>query len=120
PVKTTFEFVDRTGQSEPPHEPGTPIVIPKEAIAAEVARLASLSPPDNGRRASIIRNPATGAGNGLAHGTAVFLTVLKPGERTRPIRHNSSQVNFCIQGGGHAVVGGRKIEFEQYDVWNIP
>jgi gentisate 1,2-dioxygenase len=119
-VESSFEFIDRTGQPEPPHDPGTPVVVPREAIEAEAARLASLPRPDNGRRASMIRNPATGIGNGLAQGTAVSLMVLKPGERTKPIRHNSSQVNFCIQGGGYAVVGGRKIRFDRYDVWNIP
>ena len=115
-----FEFVDLTGQPEPPHQPGTPVVIPREAIEAEAARLASLPPPANGRRVSMIRNPATGVGNGLANGTAVALSVLKPGERTKPIRHNSSQVNFCIQGGGLSIVGGRRIAFQQYDVWNTP
>jgi gentisate 1,2-dioxygenase len=119
-MATTFEFVDRTGYSEPPHQPGTPVVIPKEAIEQEVARLASLPPPANGRRVSIIRNPQTGVGSGLAQGTAVFLSVLKPGERTKPIRHNSAQVNFCIAGGGHSTVGGKRIQFEQYDVFNIP
>jgi len=99
-----FEFVDRTGQPEPQQKPGAPVVIPREAIEAEAARLASLPPPANGRRVSMIRNPATGVGNGLANGTAVALSVLKPGERTKPIRHNSSQVNFCIQGGGSSLI----------------
>ena len=119
-MESSFEFIDRTGCTEPPHQAGAPVVISKEAIDAEVARLASLPPPANGRRLSIIRNPATGVGNGLANGTAVFLSVLKPGERTKPVRHNSSQVNFCIQGGGTSRVGGRTIRFSQYDVWNTP
>jgi gentisate 1,2-dioxygenase len=117
---STFEFVDRTGLADPPLTIGAPVVIPKEAIDAEVARLASLPAPANGRRVSMIRNPATGAGNGLAHGTAVSLSVLEPGERTKPIRHNSAQVNFCIAGGGHSVIGGTRIVFGQYDVWNTP
>jgi gentisate 1,2-dioxygenase len=116
----SFEFVDRTGQPEAQQTPGAPVVIPKEAIDAEVARLAAAPRPANGRRVSIIRNPDTGIGNGLAHGTAVSLCVLNPGERTKPIRHNSSQVNFCIQGGGTSYIGGRTIGFEQYDVWNTP
>lgn len=119
-MDTTFEFVDRTGLAEPPMTIGGPVVIPKEAIEAEAARLASLVAPANGRRISIIRNPATGIGDGLAQGTAVSLCVLKPGERTKPIRHNSSQVNFCIQGGGTSIVGGKTIRFGQYDVWNTP
>lgn len=115
-----FEFVDRTGQAEPPMKIGSPVLIPKEAIATEVARLAALAAPANGRRVSRIRNPQTGIGDGLALGTAVSLSVLNPGERTAPIRHNSSQVNFCIGGGGYSVIGGKRIIFSQYDVWNTP
>lgn len=115
-----FEFVDRTGYCEPPHKAGAPVLVPKEAIDAEVARLASLPAPTNGRRVSMISNPESGVGNGLAAGTAVSLSVLNPGERTKPIRHNSSQVNFCTQGGGTSIVGGKTIRFQQYDVWNTP
>ena len=73
---SSFEFVDRTGLAEAPMTIGRPVVVPKEAIESEIARLASLPMPANGRRVSIIRNPATGVGNGLAHGTAVSLCVL--------------------------------------------
>jgi gentisate 1,2-dioxygenase len=97
-----------------------PVVIPREAIEAEVERLAGRPRPDNGRRVSLIVNPASGPGECLAPGIAVSLSVLLPGERTRPIRHNSSQVNFCIRGRGTAVVAGRRIDYEQYDVWNTP
>jgi len=115
-----FEFIDRTGWTEPPHKAGLPVVVAREAIDAEVARLAALPRPANGRRISIISNSDSGIGLGLAAGTAVSLCVLNPGERTRPIRHNSSQVNFCIRGGGTSIVGGRTIAFAQYDVWNTP
>ena len=49
------------------------------------------------------------------------LAVLAPGERTQPIRQNSTQVSFCIRGRGD---GGRRrqarIDFAQYDAWNVP
>jgi gentisate 1,2-dioxygenase len=115
-----FDFLDRTGLAASSSAVSSPVVIAKEAIDAEVARLASLPAPANGRRLSIIRNPSTGVGDGLAPGTGVTLCVLKPGERTKPIRHNSSVINFCIDGAGHSVVDGRRIAFEQYDVWNTP
>jgi len=115
-----FEFVDRTDCPELPHKAGSPVVVPRAAIDDEIARLGALPPPANGRRISLIRNPESGAGFGFAPGTAVSLCVLNPGERTKPIRHNSSQVNFCIQGGGTSIVGGKTITFAQYDVWNTP
>jgi gentisate 1,2-dioxygenase len=29
-------------------------------------------------------------------------------------------VSFCIRGGGHSVISGKRIRFAQYDVWNHP
>ena len=118
--KRAFMFVDQSGAPAPKHQPQEPVIIAREDIEAEVARLAGLPPPANGRRISLIVNPASGAGNGLAPGTSVSLSVLKPGERTRPIRHNVSLMNFCISGRGTAIVDGKRIEFSQYDAWNIP
>jgi gentisate 1,2-dioxygenase len=115
-----FHFVDRTGLSAEPLNLIAPVVIPKEAIEAEVERLASLPAPANGRRVSMVVNPHTGVGNGLTPGTAVSLCVLKPGEQTKPIRHNSALVNFCIRGAGQTRIDCKCIRFEQYDVWNTP
>src|SRR5262249_52031590 len=36
------------------------------------------------------------------------------------VRRNSSEVEFCIAGGGFAVVGDKRIDFERYDAWNHP
>ena len=115
-----YQFVDNSGVAATAHHPHEPVVIRREEIDAEVARLASLTPPANGRRQSLIVNPKSGVGNGLAPGTAVTLSVLKPGERTKPIRHNVSLMNFCIGGSGTAIVGDKRIRFSQYDAWNIP
>jgi gentisate 1,2-dioxygenase len=83
--------------------------------------LSSGPAPDDGRRRSLIAHPcAVEPGLGLAPGIQVALNVLRPGERTRPIRHNSTQLDFCIRGRGRAVVGTRTIDFERYDVWNTP
>jgi gentisate 1,2-dioxygenase len=62
-------------------------------------------------------SPAT---PGLNPGVRVTMEVLLPGEETAPIRHNSTQVNFCIRGRGTTLVNGRAIRFGQYDVWNHP
>lgn len=115
-----FVFIDRTGMPHDPPKITKPVIVSKEDIEAEIQRLASLPAPANGRRMSIICNPASGAGNGFAPGTGITLSVLKPGERTKPIRHNSSLVNFCIYGSGHTTIDGEEIRYSQYDVWNTP
>src|ERR1700747_3123007 len=109
---TGYYFADRTGMAEPKKLDLIPAVtIPKEAIDEEVERLANLPVPANGRRVSRIVNPLTGVGEGLAPGIEVSISVLKPGERTLRIRHNSSLVNFCIRGGGQSKVEGKTIRY---------
>jgi gentisate 1,2-dioxygenase len=112
----TARFVDRSGARPTELDFWDPIVITKEEIEDQVERLTSTPPPANGRRSLLIAHPrATEPGLGLAPGIRVSLDVLLPGERTVPYRHNASEVSFCIQGGGTAILNGRRIRFEQYD-----
>ena len=98
-----------------------PIIMTRAMIDAEVERLASMPLPANGRRESLIVHPhAEANAPSMTPGIQVKLSVLKPGEKTLPYRHNATEVNFCIRGAGHTVVGGKRIDFEQYDVWNHP
>lgn len=114
-------FRDVTGTAPAENNLWAPVKVTKEEIDAEIERLASLPAPDDGRRASLIVHPASLANApGLAPGIQVTLSVLKPGEKTAPFRHNATEVNFCIRGKGHTVTAGRRIDFGQYDVWNNP
>lgn len=98
-----------------------PITISKALIDQEAARLADLPRPANGRRQTLLVHPAApDPGRGLTPGVQVSIDVLKPGEETIPIRHNSTQVNFCIRGSGATRIGERDVHFQQYDVWNHP
>ena len=115
-------FVDKAGADhQQPLDFWPATVISKEAIDAEIERLADLPMPANGRRQSWIVHPRSKApGLGLAPGIRVSLDVLKPGEKTAPFRHNATEVNFCIRGGGHSISGGKRVDFGRYDVWNHP
>ncbi|HUZ74389.1 MAG TPA: AraC family ligand binding domain-containing protein [Stellaceae bacterium] len=113
-------FLDRTGTT-PTAAPLWPaVIIPKEAIDAEIERLASLPRPANGRRRSLVVHPSNQRSHGLAPGIEVALEVLLPGERTVPYRQNSTQVNFVIRGAGHSVIGGKRFNVALHDVWNTP
>ena len=113
---------DISGVAAPPAlDLWEPVIITGEQISQEAERLAALPRPANGRRESTFIHPrASAPGNGLAPGIRVVLSVLKPGEETAPIRHNSTQVNFCIRGSGSANIGGATVPYSQYDVWNTP
>ena len=112
-------FIDATGKTHIAPGLWEPIIISKEQIDAEIVRLSGLPRPANGRRRAYIVHPsATGPGLGLAAGIQVSLDILLPGESTAPIRHNSTQINFCIQGSGYTIVNSQRINFKCYDVWN--
>ncbi len=115
-------FVDASGTTpQTRNDQWAPVLVSREQIDSEIERLVSLPRPANGRRESLIVHPmANDRSPGLAPGIQVRLSVLKPGESTEPFRHNASDVNFCICGGGHAVVAGKRMAFGQYDVWNHP
>jgi len=116
-------FMDRSGYTPPQPELWEPAIIKGTDFESEIKRLSELPMPNNGRRQSWVVHPDShkmGPGLGLAPGIRPTLEVLNPGEQTAPIRHNSTQVNFCIQGSGHSIVGGQRIDFEQYDIWNFP
>lgn len=114
-------FVDQSDARAEALDLWPSVVIRKETIEAEVARLMMADAPANGRRRALIAHPRSqGAGLGLAPGIQVSLNVLNPGERTKPIRHNSTPVDFCIRGGGTVHVGEKTFEFGRYDVWNTP
>ncbi len=98
-----------------------PTCFTSEQIDDAVDRLASAPPPANGRREALLVHPrSVGSGPGLAPGIQVKLCVLLPGERTATVRHTSTQVNFCIRGGGRMEMGDQVIDFDRYDVWNLP
>ena len=112
-------FIDATDKKHVAPALWEPYIIRKEEIDAEIERLAALPKPGNGRRRSYIVHPSAQApGLGLASGITVSLDVLLPGEHTAPIRHNSTQINFCIKGSGYTEVNSKRIDFTLYDVWN--
>ncbi len=128
-MNQNVQFLDNTGaclagtelDSKTPAKDWPPVIVRRDQIASEIDRLASLPRPGNGRRQTQFVHPsACSLGRGLNPGVQVTLDVLLPGEETAPIRHNSTQVNFCIRGTGYSIVGGKRIAFRQYDVWNHP
>ena len=122
-------LIDCSGEPQAPCAPDRakpardwpPVTITRRMIDDAVEQLADAPQPANGRRQMMLVHPdAPTPGRGLTPGVRVTLDVLKPGEATVPLRHNATEVNFCIRGGGTALVNDRRIEYGRYDVWNHP
>lgn len=115
-------FLDTSG-APADREPAfwEPMIVRRADIDTEIERLCSLPEPDGGRRSALVVHPrAPETIPSLNPGVRVSIDVVLPGERTRPIRHNSTMVGFCIRGTGLAHVGDTTIAHGQYDVWNHP
>ncbi len=114
-------FLPLAQAAELANEPWAPVIITREQMDAEIARLAEGPAPANGRRSALIVHPkANPRTPGLAPGIQVVLSVLRPGERTAPFRHNATEVSLCIQGSGLFLTENREVRFKPYDVWNTP
>lgn len=120
-MSDAYKFVDAGNARAREQEFWPSLVVPKQAIDAEIARLADLALPASGRRASLVVHPMARAPVlAFAPGIDVTVNVLMPGEETPPIARNSSIVDMCIAGSGRARIGGREFAVEQFDVWNTP
>jgi gentisate 1,2-dioxygenase len=111
-------LVDRSGRPITEYRPLRPTIITGAEIDAEIARLCE--GPYRGSRRTTIVHPALTSSQSLYPAVSVSINVLMPGERTRPHRHNSSVVNFGLRGRGTSIVGGRTVEWGQYDTFTTP
>jgi gentisate 1,2-dioxygenase len=117
----TTRFADVSDRTPPGPRAWRPLKITAAEIETEIERLAARPAPEGGRRASLIVHPeSTEPGLGLAPGVDVTIEVLKPGERTVPVRQNASQVQLCLRGEGVVHVADRDIPLARWDVCNIP
>ncbi len=106
--------------SSPAAELWPSFVVARQTLEDEAGRLLDLDGGADDRRSIICHPRSSQPGLGLAPGIRVTLEVLRPGEATTPMRHNSSQVVFGIAGSGEVVVDGHARRFERFDVWNTP
>ena len=49
-----------------------------------------------------------------------FVQMLRPGERTRPLRQTSSLLVAPVRGGGHSIVDGKRFDWKQFDTLAVP
>jgi gentisate 1,2-dioxygenase len=98
-----------------------PVKVAKADIEREIERLASIARPANGvRRVHFVHPRCIDGSKAFAPGVDVSLNVLLPGERTAPVRQNSSVVDFCIKGAGAVIANGRINRFAKYDLVTTP
>ena len=63
-------------------------------------------------------NPITG--QSIYKTITFFMQMLRPGERTLPLRQSASLVCAPFEGSGYSVVGDRRMEWEPFDTFVVP
>jgi gentisate 1,2-dioxygenase len=51
---------------------------------------------------------------------AFFVQLLRPGERTRPLRQTASLLVAPFQGSGHSIIDGKRFDWQQFDNLAVP
>ena len=49
-----------------------------------------------------------------------FVQLLRPGERTRPLRQTASLLVAPFQGSGHSIIDGKRFDWQQFDNLAVP
>ena len=49
-----------------------------------------------------------------------FAQMLPPGARTLPLKQNASLLCAPIEGRGHSLVGGQRLDWEPFDTFAVP
>lgn len=63
-------------------------------------------------------NPTTGAP--VFRTITFFAQMLRPGERTLPLKQNASLLCAPVEGQGYSIVGGQRLEWEPFDTMAVP
>ena len=114
-----IRLTDTSGESLDLPTPWAPVRVRRADVDAAIERLVDAPAPANGRRSTAVVHPES-TGRGFAPGIEVTIEVLLPGERTTPVRRNSTLVQIGIRGSGTVEVADRRIALDLFDVCNIP
>ncbi|ALL77764.1 dioxygenase [Pseudonocardia sp. EC080610-09] len=112
--------VDTSGAGSARPTPWAPLKITAAEIRETVERLSEGPTPADGRRSAALVHPESTSGRSFAPGVEVVVEVLLPGERTTPVRRNSSLVQIGLEGTGSIQVGDTTLEPATRDVVTVP
>ena len=112
-------IIDRADWKDPGFKYPPAAVWRKAEIEREIARLMEMS-PNGGRRMVTLAHADTDESLGNSFVIGVSISVLAPGEVSRPHRHTHSVINYVREGFGHSVIDGRLIKWGPGDIFNTP
>jgi len=103
-----------------PPETVKPKVIKFQQVVKLLKLLAEDNPIEKGVAKIMLYSPSTGRSRGLTPTMMPGFQYIKAGMQTKPHSHNMSSIYLVVRGKGYSVVGGKKLEWEEGDVFVVP
>ncbi|MEM0373357.1 MAG: cupin domain-containing protein [Sulfolobaceae archaeon] len=97
-----------------------PKVIKYSKIIELLKLLAKNNPIEKGIAKIMFYSPSTGRSKGLTPTMMAGFQYIEPGKFTKPHSHNMSSIYLVVKGKGYSVVGHKKLEWEEGDVFVVP
>jgi len=103
-----------------PPQQVSPKVIKYNKILRLLKLLAENNPIEKGVAKIMFYSPSTGRSKGLTPTMMAGFQYIKPGISTKPHSHNMASIYLVVKGKGYSVVGMKKLEWEEGDVFVVP
>ncbi|BCU71411.1 cupin domain-containing protein [Stygiolobus caldivivus] len=103
-----------------PPETVKPKVIKFQQVIKLLRVLAEDNPIEKGVAKVMFYSPSTGRSRGLTPTMMPGFQYIKAGMQTKPHSHNMASVYLVVKGKGYSIVDGKKLEWEEGDVFVVP
>ena len=103
-----------------PPESVKPKVIKFKQVVRLLQLLAEDNPIEKGVAKVMFYSPSTGRSRGLTPSMMAGFQYVKAGKSTTPHSHNMASIYLVVKGKGYSVVGDKKLEWEEGDVFVVP
>ncbi|BFI73931.1 cupin domain-containing protein [Sulfurisphaera ohwakuensis] len=98
----------------------SPKVIKFNKILELLRLLAIDNPIEKGVAKVMLYSPSTGRSRGLTPTMMPGFQYLSPNAKTKPHSHNMASIYLVVKGKGYSVIGGKKLDWEEGDVFVVP
>jgi gentisate 1,2-dioxygenase len=105
--------------TEPP-EKVRPKIIKFKKVLKLLELLSESNPIENGVAKIMFYSPSTGRARGLTPSMMAGFQYIKPKKSTSLHSHNMASIYLVVKGKGYSIIGNKKLEWEEGDVFVVP
>jgi gentisate 1,2-dioxygenase len=115
-----YEEYPQERQDVGPAVNASPWHYPFSEMRTALERLAASADSGNAADGLILEYTNRATGGPVMPTIACYMQLLRPGEKTRTSRRVCCANFHVVEGAGHSIVGGRRLDWEDKDVFTVP